>query len=396
LGNYGQTNCLTIGANTGNVIIGNTGQTAGTGPNLNVNGTINVTSYNYDLINITATNPLNIPTVQTSADGTYNYVEFTGVDTYTFTLNSLITTFNYVLVGPGGQGSGFDAGGGGGGYVQGTSIGNNSSTFGAVIGIGAGLTGSTIHYSTLSVNSVQVARANTGTDGATNGGGVAGSGGTTLVTSGYGVGTTGPNGVYPGGQGGKQGGINFSFGGTTKNYIRGGPAFSGGQFGGGGGSSSTSGVHGGSGVLLVYFPVINAINTIKITPTYIQFPDGRQQTIAPGYQSSVTQTSTLITTSYQNLVSVTIPEGVWIVEGEIKMTINSSSIYSMALSTTSLTPDNHRFINGYIPAAGIQWNAHVTTVFNLTASTTIIYLVGEISAGTSSSNTNSIRYTQIG
>ena len=100
--------------------------------------------------------------------------------------------------------------------------------------------------------------------------------------------------------------------------------------------------------------------------------------------------------AYSNCVGTIQGNKIMSCQGSIYYTINSSSIYSMALSATSLTPDNHRFINGYIPEAGIQWNAHVTTVFNLTASATIIYLVGEISAGTSSSNTNSIRYTQIG
>ena len=266
-----------INNNSGSVNIGPTGQTGSTGSILNVNGTINVTGYDYNLINITATNPLNIPTVQTSGDGTYKYVEFTGVDTYTFTLNPFITTFNYILVGPGGKGSSNDAGGGGGGYVQGTTIANNSSSFNAAVG--AGSTGGGYDSSLLSVNSIIVSTANSGRDAS---GTTPGAGGTTVVTSGYGTGTTGPPGVHPGGQGGQAGGINFSFGGTTKNYIAGGAAFQGGLTPGGGGGSSAFGVAGLSGVLLVYFPLVNNyfVDTIKITPKYIQFPNGTQQTTA--------------------------------------------------------------------------------------------------------------------
>ena len=266
--------------NSGSVNIGPTGQTAGTGPNLNVNGIINVTELGTsinDLINITATNPLNIPTVQTSASGTYYYVEFTGVDTYTFTLNSLITTFNYILVGPGGKGGGSFKGGGGGGYIEGSSIANNNSSFGVVIGPGSNATQPPIYNSTLSVNSVVVSTANSGNNavGSTS----PGTGGTTVVTSGYGTGTTGPSGDING-NGGIPVGIPFTFGGTTKTYIRGGVPSNGGLYGGGGGSSS-SGVHGGDGVLLVYFPLVNnVVSTISITPKYIQFPNGTQQTTA--------------------------------------------------------------------------------------------------------------------
>ena len=387
-----------INNNLGSVNIGPTGQTAGTGPNLNVNGIINVTGLGgfsiNDLINITATNPLNIPTVQTSANGTYYYVEFTGVDMYTFTLNPLITTFNYILVGPGGKGSNNSAGGGGGGYVQGTSIPNNSSSFGVVIGPGSNADQPPTYNSRLSVNSTVVSTANSGLNAISSTGGA---GGTTLVTIGYGTGTTGPNGSAN--QGGQAGGINFSFGGTTKNYIAGGAGYQGGLTPGGGGGPSGFGVAGQSGVLLVYFPLVNnVVSTISITPKYIQFPDGTQQTTAPGYQSYVTATLPVIGGTYTNLVSATIPAaGVWLVEGSFQGTITnpSATIYILSLSTTTAVDFSRAISRTISIQTNYTWYDHITSVFVLTASTTI-HFFGILFNGSSSATSNTIRYTQIG
>ena len=101
---------------------------------MDVNGIINVNGVPNpspsSVITITATNSANVPTLNTSANGQYNYLEFTAVDTYTITLNTtVISNFNYVLVGPGGYGTAsnpYQPGGGGGGYIIGPSIINNN------------------------------------------------------------------------------------------------------------------------------------------------------------------------------------------------------------------------------------------------------------------------------
>ena len=313
--------------NTGNVIIGPTGQTAGAGPNLNVNGIINV-SGTY-IINITPLNPSTpVPTLETSANGAYYYIQIFTPDTYTVTINPNITNINYVLVGPGGHGhNNSGGGGGGGGYVIGSISGTTMSTS---ITIGSALLATS---STLVYESATVATAGYGASSTSNFGGT---GGTATVTSGYGTAHIGGNGTnstssppfYTGGNGGIIGGTGISFDGTTFNYEIGGsgakddpsvvPAFSGSKGGGGGGgaSISTSGAGGGDGCMLLYFPV-PPISTITITPEYIQFPDGSQQTTAPGYPLYVPATTgTLTSNIWFNLGTVNVPSnGVWLFNG---------------------------------------------------------------------------------
>ena len=115
-----------------------------------------------------------------------------------------------------------------------------------------------------------------------------------------------------------------------------------------------------------------------------------------GYSASVTSTTPTISTTLQNLVSVTIPSaGVWLVEGQLYATITTSTSFNISLSTTSATRDDTRVIVRYIPGPNSTWADHITSVFTLTSSTTI-YLVGQTPGGSSTNNSNIIRYTKIG
>jgi len=302
--------------NTGNVIIGPTGQTAGTGPNLDVNGIINVTGVPNpsSVITITATNPANVPTLNTSVNGQYYYLEFVNPDTYTFTLNPGITTFGYILVGPGGKGQtgsppfgSLGGGGGGGGIVTGTSIVNNpGSNFSTFIGTAGPIEYS--YYSTLSNNGVVGATAQSGGNATPSSLGI---GGGYTISAGYGTGSTGYGGI--GDVGGANGGVTYNLGGTLIYYEEGGGGGNAGVKGGGGGGLNQLG---GNGYMLLYFPV-QITNSITITPEYIQFPDGSQQTTAPGYPLYVPATTgTLTSNIWFNLGTVNVPSnGVWLFNG---------------------------------------------------------------------------------
>ena len=113
-----------------------------------------------------------------------------------------------------------------------------------------------------------------------------------------------------------------------------------------------------------------------------------------GY-SAITTIPSTITPSLQNLVTVTIPKGVWLVEGQFSptATIAGTSAYRISLTATSLTLDPTRLITNYLDNA-TNWATHITSVFVLQSST-IIYLVGITVAGTLASN-STITYTKIG
>jgi hypothetical protein len=117
-----------------------------------------------------------------------------------------------------------------------------------------------------------------------------------------------------------------------------------------------------------------------------------------GYQASVTATAPGIGGTYTNLVSATIPTaGVWLVEGSFQGTITNASatIYILSLSTTT-SPDFSRAISRTISIqTNYTWYDHITSVFVLTAPTTI-RLLGILFSGSSSASNNSIRYTKIG
>ena len=141
---------------------------------------------------------------------------------------------------------------------------------------------------------------------AVSGGG--GGGGTALVTAGYGFVTNGEIGqdgsvdvnYNVGGNGGKLNGLSVTFGGTTIHYEKGGngdnlqqniTATAGtlGGGGGGGGSNDINGAVGGNGYMLLYFS--SQKKQISITPSYIEFPDGTQQTTASTAGASYWQLS---------------------------------------------------------------------------------------------------------
>lgn len=127
-------------------------------------------------------------------------------------------------------------------------------------------------------------------------------------------------------------------------------------------------------------------NQLTMTPTQL------------GYSVITTITSTVINAlSVQNLVTVTIPKGVWLVEGQFTPTANitATNSYTISLTTTSQTLDSTRLIKNYIGSSSDQWSAHITSVFVLSTNTPI-YLVGILSGGSLLSNSNTLTYTKIG
>jgi hypothetical protein len=478
--------------NLGNVIIGPTGQLLGQGSTLNVNGVINVNG-NPSLAIITSTNPNNVPTLQTSANGNYHYYEFINPDTYNIQLNSsFITNYNYILVGPGGSGTAANpqCGGAGGGYVIGTSINtlNNSN-----LTVFTSASNTSPNYSRLSINSNIIATANSGANAVANSFPV---GGTASVTSGYGTAYAGINGSS-GGVAGSTPPLSITFDSTTIQYEIGGvpdasrnPTSGQKGGGGGGGGNPSAGILpglGGNGYMLLYFqaptytpsyasttitPInINSNNIsaqnistqstsggvgyaslsqgTNVEPGYINFydlsnnraayigwSDGNKniymhadgstelggtyytgfsmngnfllnQTNYPpisnlqlGYSfNSGIKTSpviSLLTGSLpSNLVSLALPVGVWLVEGQIEAAFSSCNIYTFSLSTTSQTIDFTRVNVNYINNVPTTFSSHITSVFVINSPKNV-YLVGYLTSGTSSSNSNIITATKIG
>ena len=115
-----------------------------------------------------------------------------------------------------------------------------------------------------------------------------------------------------------------------------------------------------------------------------------------GYSRLVTNT-TNFSTSAANLLSTTIPKGIWIVEGNVYASISNSTSFQISLSTLSTFNDTSRITINYIATSMSVaiWGAHITSVFVFTTNTTL-YLVGKLIGGTNSSSSNYIRYTKIG
>ena len=380
-----------INNNSGNVIIGPTGQTAGTGPNLDVNGIINVNGKEVfsSVITVTATNPLNVPTLQTSVNSQYHYLEFVNPDTYNITLIPTIINFNYILVGAGGAGAtgtfvNGGGGGGGGGYVIGTSI-PNTTLFSTVIGA----TGSS---STLTIDTgYAVATSGSNAPGGTPGG----NGGQGSVNSSqYGIGYTGINGgggsATTGSQfgvGGSSPPLSVTFGSTTIQYEIGGITFyaAGSKGGGGaGGFADVGGGAGGYGYMLLYFLVPLPFSTITITPKYIQFPDGTQQTTAGvTFTSTTTTTRMSVANTATDIATITVSNtGFYLVEGNYLFSGTTTVLNQgmLSLSTTSLTYDNNRKIVTTFANQSINSGNHITSVFNVNSVPTTFYLIGEVSS----------------
>ena len=417
-----------INTNTGTVIIGPTGPT-----------------YNISAIGATGTtsNPY------TGTSNGYIYYQFTGNGTFTYTGN-IPLTINYVVVGGGGAGGdGYrqtgpliisSGGGGAGGEILTGITTINSGSYSVTVGLGGNSSSFDVYIASAGAN---------GQNGSASGNG---SGGTATTGSGYGGTYTYP--PFPGipsGIGGNassttfadgSSGIYFSGGGgggandpgSTPLYVAGGnygggeggvdiggafqgdPGISNSGGGGGGGSASStppnfvsSGRPGGSGVVLLYFLDPSLYSLYVDGTSYlngdllIQQNNYNQLTMLPtqlGYSVITTVTTPVINDiSVQNLVTVTIPKGVWLVEGQFTPTANITATNSYTISLTAApggtTLDSTRLVKNYIGSSSDTWSAHITSVFVLSIDTPI-YLVGILSGGSLSSNSNTITYTKIG
>jgi hypothetical protein len=115
-----------------------------------------------------------------------------------------------------------------------------------------------------------------------------------------------------------------------------------------------------------------------------------------GYTLSTTSTTPEIAPGTEvTLCSVTIPKGVWIVEGSLEATISGAEFYSLSLSTSTSFDDSRKIVR-YITTNSIIWSDHITSVFVLSISTTINLLGSTGPSGVSSANSNVITYTKIG
>jgi hypothetical protein len=106
--------------------------------------------------------------------------------------------------------------------------------------------------------------------------------------------------------------------------------------------------------------------------------------------------ATNMTTAQVDIAQVTIPKGVWIVEGSVAATFTNCNGFVFSLSTTTNTFETSRLNDIYIPSPSTTgWANTITSVFVFTTSTTV-YLVGKLLNGTTTGSINSIRYTKIG
>jgi hypothetical protein len=255
---------------------------------------------------------------------------------YTITLNQTVTV-NYVLVGPGGYGRGVNysgteqfALGGGGGYAKGSF--NLQANTPISVFLGTVPSSGTATSSTMSINGQTVATCTGGSIGnyyyqyymvesqppysnwkLNNTPTQATAGGTATVATGYGTGYTGKGGKILVNGNDPVDSTNYSinliqvptqqsevFDNTTINYgIFGATDISGQKGGGGGWSTNTTqqnGTSGGFGYFLLYFTKTTSGTTlppkITLTNSYIQFPDGSQQTSASSGTGSGTGSGT--------------------------------------------------------------------------------------------------------
>ena len=117
-----------------------------------------------------------------------------------------------------------------------------------------------------------------------------------------------------------------------------------------------------------------------------------------GYTNTNSSTDT-ITTTAKNLVSITLPApGVWLVEGQLLADFSNTSIYYFGLSTYSVFFDDTRYnIMPLQIGTATTFASRITSVFTVTNSTTVIYLIGQLSGGGPTSNDKHfMSYTRIG
>jgi hypothetical protein len=241
-------------------------------------------------ITIQATNIQNVPEQKITSDNNYYYYEFINNDIYTITVNKNITNFEYLIIGPGGNGgngvsnaqlNGSSGGGGGSGGIV-TGIFNTQISDIYLLDI------NTLHVILYDTDNQPISQANKGGNGnnGTIGSSVSGGSGGTSVLSKYSGqsqnGTQGNNGIYStntsstpanGGNGAIINGTLLNVGTTNINYEIGGNGgngassnisnrngFNGNRGGGGGGGGASdftngSGASGGKGYTIIYFLV---------------------------------------------------------------------------------------------------------------------------------------------
>ena len=209
-------------------------------------------------------------------------------------------------------------------------------------------------------------------------------------------------------------GIGGGNGGVVINFIsqNGSPGLLNTGGGGGGGTSyvqssltpngnESNGGSGGSGVVLLYFTYPPP--EIAISPSYIQFPDGSQQVVAPGQQivssnTSLTSIGTSIT-NIQNIVPLSI--GVWLLEGQVSINLsaNPSNFWlrlGFSYSSTSFDSSGNYIQDYSIVSSGNSYT-RITGVINQTTNSTIYLLgqYGQSSSVTVTTNSAQLRYTRI-
>ena len=129
----------------------------------------------------------------------------------------------------------------------------------------------------------------------------------------------------------------------------------------------------------------------KLSPLYTTLPTFASTDV--GYLVSSTST-TNPTTSFANLSSVSLTAGVWIINALVNTTVSLTTIYTqISLSSISL---NRNLTNEIQPATQTNSSSvgSLTVVFPI-SSTTTIYLVGRLSAGTASGTSNYIFATRM-
>ena len=365
----------------------------------------------------------------------FNYYKFTTSGSFTYT-GSVPLNVNYIIVGGGGKGgsgeiyfNGFEysatrGGGGQGGQVISGSTQINSGTYNITVGAGSQASSFNNIIANTGANGVSGFTSNgVGGNNTSINGGVGGNSGQ------YNYGYNGPqitfldndaSGVYfSGGGGGGGNGSGGIYGGGNGGVIvnnvsqngSNGLANTGG--GGGGGTSyyifptmnDSIGGTGGSGVILIYFTSnqIIPLSQITISPSYIQFPDGSQQVVAPGQQIVSSNTSLAqIGTSITNIKNIVpLPIGIWLLEGQVSINLsaNPSNFWlRLGFSYSSTNFDSSgNYIQDYSIVSSGNSYARISGVINQTTNSTIYLLgqYGETSSVIVTTNSAQLRYTRI-
>ena len=145
------------------------------------------------------------------------------------------------------------------------------------------------------------------------------------------------------------------------------------------------------------------LSQIAISPSYIQFPDGSQQVVAPGQQIVSSNTSLnsigISPTIIQNISPL--PIGVWLLEGQIHIDLsaNPSNFWlrlGFSYSSTTFNSSGN-YIQDCSVVSGGNTYARITGVINQTTNSTIYLLsqYGQSSSVTVTTNSAQLTYTRI-